>query len=86
MICQMFRGIIAKDGIISIEQFLLISLPFYFRLPKINKGNIRVLIFRDCDKNGKYLILDSDAVAEVKEDEVNLFPVLNDTLSTNSLL
>lgn len=45
---------------------------FYCRLPKIGKSNIRVLVFKDCDRKGKSLVFDSDAVVEVKEDEVCL--------------
>ena len=45
----------------------------FFRLPKLNQSNIRVLIFKECDKKGKSLIFDSDAVTEVKENEVITF-------------
>eukprot|EP00794_Sanderia_malayensis_P011901 gene11901-13135_t len=41
------------------------------RVPKFGKASIRVLIFRECDKKGKSLLFDSDAVVEVNEDEIS---------------
>ncbi len=52
-----------------------LSISSFFRLPKCGKSNIRVLIFRECDRKGKSLLFDSDAVVEAKEEQVRAFHI-----------